>query len=204
MKRPRWSEITIMLYTSPLCSLIIHEGFWEEIISDLMETHQSLTDVPLHNLQLPTSQTHRKMLLCRIPFAISNRLVRSSQYTNQALSLSVWLFKAGFTLAEVCLLKYIPSFPLPDSRHYSCQLSRPPLILPIVVFLSFFPLLLFSAFNSLLITYFYLTMFWSCYSCYFCSIHTHTLYIHMNFKGIVHPKIKTLSAFTHPNVVPRS
>lgn len=107
-ERPRWSEITIMLYTSPLCSLIIHEGFWEEIISDLMETHQSLTDVPLHNLQLPTSQTHRRTLLRKIPFAISNRLVRSSQYTNQALSLSVWLFKPGFTLAEVCLLKYIP------------------------------------------------------------------------------------------------
>lgn len=100
-----------------------------------METHQSLTDVPLHNLQLSTSQTHRRTLLCKIPFAISNRLVRSSQYTNQALSVSVWHFKAGFTLAEVCLLKYIPSLPLPDSRCCSCQLSRPPLILPIVVFI---------------------------------------------------------------------
>lgn len=165
MKRPRWSEITIMLYTSPLCSLIIHEGFWEEIISDLMETHQSLTDVPLHNLQLPTSQTHRRMLLCKIPFAISNRLVQSSQYTNQALSLSVWLFKAGFTLAEVCLLKYIPSLPLLDSRHYSCQLSRPPLISTIVVFIGspglFF---LYSSFPPL-------TPFSSLISIWLCSDH---------------------------------
>lgn len=173
-----------------------------------METHQSLTDVALHNLQLPTSQTHHRTLLHKIPFAISNRLVRSSQYTNQALSLSVWLFKAGFILAEVCLLKYIPSLPLPDSRHYSCQLSRPSLILLIVVFIGspglFFPLLLFSIINSLLITHFSLTIFRSCYFCYFCTIHTHTLYKQMDFRGIVHLKMKTLSVFTHPNVVPTS
>lgn len=119
-KRPRRSEITIMLNAPPLCSLIIHEGFREGIISDLMETHQSLTDVPLHNLQLRTSQTHGRSLLRKTPFAISNRLVPSWQYTNQACALSAWLFETGFVLAEVCLLKYIP---LPDSRLYSCQLT---------------------------------------------------------------------------------
>lgn len=182
MKRPWWSEISIMLFTSSLCSLIIHEGFWEEIISDLMETHQSLTDVPLHNLQLATSQTHRKTLLCKIPFTISNRLVWLSQYTNQGklyLSFPIRLFKAGFTLTGVCLLKYIPSLPLPDSRHY----SLPPLILPVVVSIGspglffFTPLPLLTPSSSLISLWNVQKSGLLCYSCHFCSVYTQIHYI---------------------------
>lgn len=78
------------------------------------------------------------------------------------------------------------------------------LLFSLALLVFFFPLLLFSVINSLLITHFSLTIFRSCYFCYFCTIHTHTLYKQMDFRGIVHLKIKTLSVFTHPNVVPTS
>lgn len=65
-----------------------------EIASDLMETHQSVTDVPLEDLQLPTSQTLHRICLFKTSPAISNRVnILDNILIN--LSLSVWILKPG-------------------------------------------------------------------------------------------------------------
>ncbi len=201
MKRPRWSEITIMLYTSPLCSLIIHEGFWEEIISDLMETHQSLTDVPLHNLQLPLHKHTAERFFAKFPSQSATDL-----YDHHNILIKLCLSPFGTSRLgsrsqrSVCwntsLLCLCQTADVTPANCLDLLSSR--LLLFSLALLVFFPLLLFSAFNSLLITHFYLTMFRSCYSCYFCSIHTHTIYIHMNFRGIVHPKNENFVSIYSP------
>lgn len=76
-----------------------------------------------------------------------------------SLSLSIWLFKAGFTLTEDCLLKYIPF--AASARHQALLLptvSTSSRLLFSLALLVFFSWLISSACNSLLIAQFSLTM----------------------------------------------